>query len=86
MQNKEDMGKILENLKSMNVDQRKKYLKQVNLTKKQVCDSIEENKVTIPMKSIVLKTLYKMDDEQFIDFIATKIDLLSLGLLNKFAK
>lgn len=86
MENRENMSKVLENLKSMSVEQRKEYLKKVNLTKKQVCTYLEDEKMFIPMKSIVLKTLYKMDDEQFIDFIATKIDIVSLGLLNKFVK
>ena len=84
MENKKEMTEVFTKLKSMSVEERKIYLKKVNLTKKQVCEHLESDKVNIPMKSMALKTLSKMEDEQFIDFVATKIDLLSSGLFSKF--
>lgn len=86
MNKKQDMLVVLEKLKSMDIEERKKYLKQINLTKTQVCDYLINDKVNIPMKSLVLKTLSKMPEEQFLDFISTKIDLLSFDLLSKFVK
>lgn len=82
--NKESI-KIYNKLMNMNDKERKEYLEKAGITKNMLCDNLLNNPnfKNIPLKSLVIKHIKGMSDEDIINFVLKYIDKLPSSLIEK---
>lgn len=85
---KDDINLVLDKFKEMSLEDKKKYLKSANISKEMVYKTIEENNSLFmkPLKPMLLKEINQMTDDEIIDFVATKVSMISPSLISKFIK
>lgn len=88
MDNKKEVINTLYNLKNMNNEERQEVLKKYNITKEVICDSLltDPSFSNVPMKSLVINSVGKMNEEEFANFVAKNIDKVPVVIIKMLIK
>ena len=83
-----NVEEILKKLRESSIENRILFLKESNITKTKICDQLINGETfkKIPMKSMIIKLIGDMNEEDFLKFVATNIDKVPNGLICSLLK